>query len=277
VRDGLPETGEADRPVRSVGSYLREVRESRGLSLDEAARVTRIGKNYLLAIEGEMFDKLPSPAYVKGFLRIYGGYLGLPGDELVAMYDRSLAVRQPQSVLQGEQDEPRPSVQRTIPGAGRWLIPLFLLVIVVAAAYIIGGRERITGKATHVASQPREAAAPPPIQPPRSTAAQKGEPVASPPLKSAAVQPGGGERPAGIILRLKVNQDCWLNITIDNVVSQQYDLKGGDLIEWKGEKVFALDIGNAGGVEGELNGRPLQPFGAPGKTAHVVLKADGAE
>jgi hypothetical protein len=75
---------------------------------------------------------------------------------------------------------------------------------------------------------------------------------------------------------LKVNQDCWLNITIDNTVSQQYDLKAGDLIEWKGEKVFALDIGNAGGIEGEFNGRPLEPFGEQGKTAHVILKAQGA-
>ena len=80
---------------------------------------------------------------------------------------------------------------------------------------------------------------------------------------------------SGIILRLKVNQDCWLNITIDETVSQQYDLKTGDLIEWKGEKVFALDMGNAGGVEAELNGRPLKPFGGQGKTAHVVLKGEG--
>jgi hypothetical protein len=52
-------------------------------------------------------------------------------------------------------------------------------------------------------------------------------------------------------------------------------LKAGDLIEWKGEKVFALDIGNAGGIEGEFNGRPLKAFGEPGKTAHVTLKAEG--
>jgi hypothetical protein len=75
---------------------------------------------------------------------------------------------------------------------------------------------------------------------------------------------------------LKVNQDCWLHITIDETVSQQYELKAGDLIEWKGERVFALDMGNAGGVEAELNGKPLKPFGAQGKTAHVVLKGEGA-
>jgi cytoskeleton protein RodZ len=73
-----------------------------------------------------------------------------------------------------------------------------------------------------------------------------------------------------------VNQDCWLNITIDNVLSQQYDLKAGDLIEWKGEKVFALDIGNAGGIEAEFNGKPLKSLGETGKTAHLILKREGA-
>ena len=82
-------------------------------------------------------------------------------------------------------------------------------------------------------------------------------------------------QPGGIVLKLKVNQDCWLNITIDDTVSQQYDLKAGDLIEWKGEKVFALDLGNPGGVEAEFNGKPLKPLGERGKPVHVMLKAAG--
>ena len=58
------------------------------------------------------------------------------------------------------------------------------------------------------------------------------------------------------------------------MISQQYDLKAGDLIEWKADKVITLEMGNAGGIEAELNGKPLKPFGEPGKTAHIVLKAD---
>ena len=119
---------------------------------------------------------------------------------------------------------------------------------------------------------------PAPVQAISSTSLQKREPAAAvaETRKSEGVSPGEGVQPAGIILRLKVNQDCWLNITIDNIVSQQYDLKAGDLIEWKGEKVFTLDIGNAGGIEAELNGKPLKPFGEPGKSAHVILKGEGS-
>jgi cytoskeleton protein RodZ len=280
VRDDLPETGAADGQMKSVGTYLREVRESRGIQLEEASGVTRIGKNYLLAIEEETFDKLPNPAYIKGFLRIYAGYLGLSGDEIVALYDKSHSFHQIQALPDSGKDKPRRDKKPKTAGRGRWLVPLFLLAIVVATVYMIGEQETKTGK------EPAPPAVPPqvaptlsvPVQAVRSTSMQKTEPAAAvtETRKSETVSPGQGAQPAGIILRLKVNQDCWLNITIDNVVSQQYDLKAGDLIEWKGEKVFTLDIGNAGGIEGEFNGKPLKPFGETGKTAHVILKAEGS-
>ncbi len=81
----------------------------------------------------------------------------------------------------------------------------------------------------------------------------------------------------GIFLKLKCNQDSSLNITIDDSLSQHYELKAGDVIEWKAETSFALDLGNAGGVEAEFNGKTMKPFGAAGVSTHVVLKAGGTE
>jgi cytoskeleton protein RodZ len=276
VRCGLPETGSAEILVQTVGSYLKEVRESKGIGLEEAAGVTRIGKNYLLAIEGEAFDKLPSAAYIKGFLRVYAGYLGLSGDEIVAMYDKSRTSQHSQQSRDVDKDEPQRQGKAAIVTPGRWLGPLFLLGAVVVAAYIVGDKEEKKEKEPLPATSQSQVATPAlPVQAARSSAAQKpGSAVVTDTGKNMAVAEDKGMQ-TGIILRLKVNQDCWLNITIDNAVSQQYYLKAGDLIEWKGEKVFALDIGNAGGIEGEFNGRPLKPFGEPGKTAHVTLKAQG--
>jgi len=280
VRDDVPETGAADGQVKSVGSFLREVRESRGIQLEEASSVTRIGKNYLIAIEGEMFDKLPNPAYIKGFLRIYASYLGLSSDEIVALYNKAQSSYQIQSLPDAGKDESQRGPKLKTTGLGRWLVPLFLLFIVVAAAYFVGEQETKTGKEPAPPVVQPQVATPlsVPVQAVRSTAVQKTEPATAvaEARKKESVSPGEGVRPAGIILRLKVNQDSWLNITIDNVVSQQYDLKAGDLIEWKGEKVFTLDIGNAGGLEAEFNGKPLKPFGEPGKSAHVILKSEGS-
>ncbi|HEX2770632.1 MAG TPA: RodZ domain-containing protein [Geobacteraceae bacterium] len=266
--------------MKTVGSYLREVRESLGIQLEEAASVTRIGKNYLIAIEGEMFEKLPSSAYVKGFLRIYAGYLGLSGDEIVAMYDKSLTSHQTQPSRESGKDESHKKSKSKIIilRPSRLLIPLFLLAGIMVAAYFAGDKKEKTGKEPPVAIlQPQVAAPPKPAQTIHSSATRASvtPKAVADTLGNAKVISGGGQQ-SGIILRLKVNQDCWLYITIDNALSQQYDLKAGDLIEWKGDKVFALDIGNAGGIEAEFNGKPLKLLGEPGKTAHLILKGEGS-
>jgi hypothetical protein len=77
----------------------------------------------------------------------------------------------------------------------------------------------------------------------------------------------------GVILKIKVIEDGWLDITIDDTITQHYELKSGDLIEWKGENVITLDVSNAGGIEAELNGTQLKPFGGSGEPAHISLKS----
>lgn len=271
----MPESGPGHNGEKPIGAYLRETREARGLHLDDAARVTRIGKNYLVALEEGMFDKLPNPAYVKGFLRIYAGYLGLSGDDVVGMFERETSPQPIRTVTE------RKSARQDIPptrGKGRWLIPSMLLVLVLMVAYFFDDREPKPRPAPPIPVPSPAANVQVPVQPARTSVTVVATPPASlPELPPAEVATTPSEPPGkGIVLRLKINQDSWLNITIDGAISQQYDLKAGDLIEWKGERSFALDLGNAGGIEGEFNGKPLKPFGEQGKTAHIELKADGA-
>jgi len=51
--------------MATLGSYLREARESRGVDLREASQETRIALNFLKAIEDEQFSKLPGEVFVK--------------------------------------------------------------------------------------------------------------------------------------------------------------------------------------------------------------------
>jgi len=90
-----------------------------------------------------------------------------------------------------------------------------------------------------------------------------------------AASTGDGLAEDGIILRLKAVRDGRLHITIDGAVSQEYDLVAGDIVEWKAEKAFLLDVENAASVEGELNGVPLKPFGGQGQPAHMLISRDG--
>jgi cytoskeletal protein RodZ len=58
-----------------IGSTLRNARVQRGLTIDQVAQDTRISARFLEALEAEMFDQLPAPVYVRGFLRSYANYL----------------------------------------------------------------------------------------------------------------------------------------------------------------------------------------------------------
>src|SRR5205809_4659545 len=57
--------------MSSVGSYLRELRERRGLSLDEISRSTRVLHQYLELLEADDLAALPAPAFTRGFIRAY--------------------------------------------------------------------------------------------------------------------------------------------------------------------------------------------------------------
>ena len=74
-------TKEAPKPEKSdnasIGSQLSVARLRHGWTIEEAAARTRLHANVIRNLEGDRFDKLPSLAYIRGFLRIYSRELGL--------------------------------------------------------------------------------------------------------------------------------------------------------------------------------------------------------
>src|ERR1700716_1490064 len=57
--------------MSTVGIRLRELREAKGVSLDDIARSTRVGRRHLEALESDSWGELPAPVFVKGFIRAY--------------------------------------------------------------------------------------------------------------------------------------------------------------------------------------------------------------
>lgn len=74
-------TKEAPKPEKSdnasIGSQLSVARLRHGWTIEEAAARTRLHVNVIRNLEADRFDKLPSLAYIRGFLRIYSRELGL--------------------------------------------------------------------------------------------------------------------------------------------------------------------------------------------------------
>ena len=73
--------------VEYTGAYLRQLRDARGLSINELSERTRISRTVLLALEEERWDDMPNArVYVRGFVRCVARELGLDMDEVSKSY-----------------------------------------------------------------------------------------------------------------------------------------------------------------------------------------------
>lgn len=68
--------------AKHIGEQLKEIREARGISLDELALKTRIRPEYIRAIEDGDEDAIPSRVQLRGFLRLIAGELGVEIEDL---------------------------------------------------------------------------------------------------------------------------------------------------------------------------------------------------
>lgn len=81
---GGPTGGSGD--YAGVGALLKRERLRQGHDIAQVADQLRIRRLYLEALEEGRYAELPAPAYVMGFLRSYGAFLGLDVPELLRRY-----------------------------------------------------------------------------------------------------------------------------------------------------------------------------------------------
>jgi helix-turn-helix protein len=117
-----------------IGKRLRDARESRDLSIEEAAWRTRIRPSLLLALEREQFDPLRSVVFVRGALHSYASYLGLDPGEIVRDYTARYEPPEPSSIerldkeVQIAKKPPRP----------KWLLAAVASGIALVVAGVLG-------------------------------------------------------------------------------------------------------------------------------------------
>jgi hypothetical protein len=73
---------------------LLTVRHKQGVSLHDIAALTKIGLNYLQAIEDGDFDKLPGGVYTTSYIRQYARAIDYDENELLQCYYRAAGIRQ---------------------------------------------------------------------------------------------------------------------------------------------------------------------------------------
>jgi cytoskeleton protein RodZ len=273
----------------SLGTHLRALREAKGGSLEDMARSTRVGIRHLEALEDERLTDLPSPVFVRGFIRAYCGFLRENPEPALNRYEELAGTR---AAEQAASVPPRP---RTSWAGSSLVIGLVLLLILGVGLILVnlsvkksGGNSVPTTK-TEVAkpatSTPPPAPAPssavtpaPPPSAPATAAApaapaappaagEPARPATSPSTAAAAAPaPRTSSAPASGEQRLVIRavEPTWIRVQTDEGRIAEELLPAGASREWAAERRFLLTIGNAGGVELTLNGRALPPLGPKG-------------
>ena len=146
--------------IEGLGRKFQEARKARNLSLEEAARLTRIRQSRLAEIEADDFSNFPSLAYAKGFLQIYGKFLEVDVSPYLDAFETSghLTV-DGYSYLQ---DAPAPKAPRghrsprRTENARPSLVPFLIGIAILVAGFSF---LRFISKLNQIAPHPTETAA----------------------------------------------------------------------------------------------------------------------
>lgn len=77
------ESGNNAGNVGLLGDYLKQRRLDKNYTLEKLSQKTKISVNILKALEANDYSRVPSAAYIKGFVTSYVKVLGLPLDEAI--------------------------------------------------------------------------------------------------------------------------------------------------------------------------------------------------
>lgn len=101
--------------VESVGRYLMQERELRGIPLEQIAEQTRIGVGNLRALEQDDAQRLPARVFVIGYVRAYAQAIGLNPDDAVLRLEEQW---QREAPVPEEDDRGRQRRRRVATGVG---------------------------------------------------------------------------------------------------------------------------------------------------------------
>lgn len=270
---------------------LRALRESAGMTLEQAAVTLRLASRQVAALENGAWDELPGTAFVRGALRSYARLLGA---DLAPLLER---VGPTDSI---GQVRPEASLGITLRrdsmigfgggGAGnRWVWIVLAVLGVVAVATFFAGGQGLSGASSWLASS-----APPAAQSektdsivretlPLSAAVEANSPAAAPSVAAPSAPATLGMAPpppasprtsaAAPALRFVFDVDSWVDIRDATGAQLLLGVQpAGSERTFDGKAPFAMVIGNASRVRLERAGKPvvLEPAPASG-TARLTV------
>jgi len=92
--------------MQKAGEILRKTRKKKGKTITDIHQATRISIKNLKALERDQYHKLPSSAFIKGFIQIYAKAVGLKPEKMVAVFRRDYGKETKTEILPNSVDTP---------------------------------------------------------------------------------------------------------------------------------------------------------------------------
>jgi cytoskeleton protein RodZ len=148
--------------MTDIGGRLRRAREQRGLSLHDAAHLTKLSMSVLQAIERNDFPSLPGGMFRKAYLRTLAVEVGLDPNEIAADYcARFEPPDEHPAIPDREAARHREWIKELNPSPWRSIVTLVALAA-AAVAWFMLHRAPVTPEAPHGDSASESVAAPAP-------------------------------------------------------------------------------------------------------------------
>ncbi|MEP7131549.1 MAG: RodZ domain-containing protein [Acidobacteriota bacterium] len=259
-----------DSPALAFGEELRRERQIREISIEEISSATKISVRLLTALEEGNLQRLPAPAFTRGFIRAYALHLGIDPEEKVNAYLSDLAGG-PREAASPKKARPRSRFFRGRRGSASLMVGSVAAILLVLG-FIASPQRRDRSVAATVAAPRSEPVAfknvdvsnePTPFIQNRmdATAAKApAAPVAEP--ASLSTDPAATR---GITLTLEFSADSWAKVDADGKTILNGMVHRGETRRLLAQEGFRLTLGNAGGVRVSVDGRALEPLGVAGE------------
>jgi transcriptional regulator with XRE-family HTH domain len=244
----------ATESKNTAGDLLKQGRLRQRLSIAECAKRTHIATRYLEALEDEKWTILPSESHRLGFIKLYCRFLGVPVDEVLALYkqkEKPQAGSAESTSTASKSDRPAP-VKSASRSAG-WSPSSIPQVISIAIVLLLFSWVVYHAVSPHFFEQnPMPWAR-------RRVSTQSRLIVSRTTVTSHKV-------------RVMAESDSWLRVTSKNELLFEGILPAGTAKEWSGTGPYQLKIGNVHALSLFWNDQPVNLLvGARGATNEIRI------
>lgn len=251
-----------------VGEILRRTRVHYNQSIQDVERNLRIRAEQIKAIEENNMEKLPGRVYAIGFVRSYSEYLGLDGNKMVELFKA-------QSAGQTQETELRfPIAASESKAPPLWLALFCLVAMGIALTVWLNMRSEDRAAVENVPEVPA-ALKPEVLEEEQSITPEEtmGPELPAQQTTQAVAEPAAPP-PKGITLNIKENSWVEIKDVNRNVVLSRV-LNAGEQYFVPDRANLTMSIGNANGVELQVDGVTLNSLGEAGQVIRdMPLDAD---